>query len=131
MRDVGQRDHRAAAGLQQPHVSLQRAPRVDEVLEHVGGDQAVEAAEVAGDVLDVADDHAVAALLRDLRVGGLALDPDHLDRAALLERGGQPAGRAAEVQHAPRARRDELEDLVPDALVGVRPQRALVCVHAG
>ena len=60
---VGERDHRAAAGLEQPRVALERAPRVDEVLEHVGGDEAVEAAEVARDVLDVADHDAVAALL--------------------------------------------------------------------
>ena len=101
------------------------------MLEHVGRDQAVEAAEVVRDVLDVADHDAVAALPRDRRVGGLALDPDHLDLAALLQRAGQPAGRAAEVEHAARAGRDEVDDLGADALVGVRPRRAFFGIHAG
>ena len=76
-------------------------PRVDEVLEHVGGDHAVEAAEPAGvasAVADVGADDAVEPPLGVARVVRVELDADDLGALALLERRAQLARRAAEVQ---------------------------------
>jgi hypothetical protein len=98
------------------------------VLEHVGGDQHVEAA-LRLRVLDVARDHLVEPLARFLGIGRLELDADDVGSLAGLQRRARGVGRAAEVEHPPRGRRDVLEDLRPGALVGRRAGRALTGPH--
>ena len=121
MCDVGERDDGGAAGLEQPGIGAQRAPGVDEVLEDVGRDQAVEAPELglqvvaACQLLDVGPHDAGAVPFRGGRVARVELDAHHLDP---VQQRRQAAGGAAEVEHPPGGRRHPRRDLRPRRLVG-------------
>ena len=79
------------------------------MLEHVGGDQAVEAAEAplevvaGGQLLDVGLDHPVEPAGGVGGIGGVELHAGDLGALARLQRGAQRAGRAADVEDAPGA----------------------------
>jgi hypothetical protein len=81
------------------------------VLEDVTGNQAIEAADLATEVLasrelfDVCLNDAIQTCSRPLRVDGVVLDPDHLETGkVVLERGTDGPRGAAEVENAPSAR---------------------------
>ena len=89
------------------------------MLEHVGGDHAVEAPEsfepVSSQLLDVGVDDLGAVPLRGGRVFLVELDAHHLDPG---QERRQAAGRAAEVEQALRSRGNAIGDLAPGGLVG-------------
>ena len=91
------------------------------MLEHIGGDQAIELTEAErrrGGVIQIGDDHPVQPRLGVTGIGAIKLDSDHLGALALLERRPQRAGAAAEIEDPGGGPGDERGHLGARVLVG-------------
>ena len=110
--DVGQREDDGAARAQSRDRPGEHVLGVEEVLEHVAGEDGVEGlvAQVRGvELREVALDDAVEPLARLPRRAGVELDAHDFARAGLLEHRAVVPAAAAEVEHAQSARVDQLQ----------------------
>src|SRR5581483_5555210 len=103
VRDIRNRRDNVTARAQERLQGAQQPLRILQVLQHIGGDDHIEAvvAQLAHEVklLQVADNHTLTVEARALSSIGVHLDPDYL-AAAMLQHSAHVPGGAPQLQYA-------------------------------